>query len=175
MVLGEYTVGGGDSILERQVAGVSDILVYPGKRFVLNSFSLPPPPPHTHTLSVLRTLYLVSSTFQCQLQKIQILISKPRKLIFKHLLVFFPIIFTFTFSKGYESTNPLVHDIALVQLDRAIALDNYPQIGLACLPHPDILYRNTGAWDCFTVGWKGKAGVSFGFLLHFKKLEFVLH
>ncbi|XP_047490065.1 uncharacterized protein LOC125039814 [Penaeus chinensis] len=88
VVLGEYAVGGGVSILERQVTGVSDILVYP----------------------------------------------------------------------GYESTNPLVHDIALVQLDRAITLDNYPQIGLACLPYPDILYRNTGAWDCFTVGWNGKAG-----------------
>nr|XP_027229108.1 inactive serine protease 45-like [Penaeus vannamei] len=79
---------GGGSILERQVTGVSDILVYP----------------------------------------------------------------------GYESTNPLVHDVALVQLDRAIAFDNFPQIGLACLPYPDILYRNTGAWDCFTVGWNGKAG-----------------
>ncbi|XP_027229106.2 uncharacterized protein [Penaeus vannamei] len=88
VVLGEYTLGGGGSILERQVTGVSDILVYP----------------------------------------------------------------------GYESTNPLVHDVALVQLDRAIAFDNFPQIGLACLPYPDILYRNTGAWDCFTVGWNGKAG-----------------
>ncbi|XP_071521624.1 LOW QUALITY PROTEIN: uncharacterized protein [Panulirus ornatus] len=54
---------------------------------------------------------------------------------------------------GYRSSNTLLHDVALLHLDEKIEVDEYPHVGLACLPSPYLFYQRTAAWECFTVGW----------------------
>ncbi|KAK3855977.1 hypothetical protein Pcinc_037653 [Petrolisthes cinctipes] len=54
---------------------------------------------------------------------------------------------------GYKVTGSMMHDVALLQLEEAIDVDSYPHVGLGCLPFPRLFYQQSGAWECFTVGW----------------------
>lgn len=57
--------------------------------------------------------------------------------------------------KGYQATGSTRHDLALLHLERPVDVDEYPHVGLGCLPSPRDFYQTTGAWECFTVGWHG--------------------
>ncbi|XP_045624002.1 uncharacterized protein [Procambarus clarkii] len=57
---------------------------------------------------------------------------------------------------GYRVTASMKHDIALLHLAESVQVNAHPQLGLGCLPFPTLFFQQSGAWECFTVGWPDK-------------------